>query len=94
MAEETLKPQSEFVPVTLTPQNLEVSESFLNWVRKTDDELNSSFIDGMFHPRSEWKQRKAENDFRSNKVIMSNVIDGLTEDLTFKEELDEIGDFY
>ncbi len=78
---------------TLSLKNVKPTAHFSNWERKTENELNNSFIDAVVHYQNEQEQKMYEEQFRNNQRIMNNVMEDLIEDLSFTDEFEELEDY-
>lgn len=70
----------------------EDSDTFDAAIKGIHNELDDDFGEAILNPIDEIKQRKAEKVFRANEVVMDNINVYLSEELTFKNELDAIED--
>ncbi len=81
------------VDESLSSINLEPTSHFYNWERKTENELNNSFLDALVHYKNEREQKMYEEQFRSNQRIMNNVMDDLIDDLSFTDEFEDLEEY-
>lgn len=85
-----LKGIGDVLSENLCVQNLSPSREFTDWINRKDNELNDGIYEAVLNPIDEFKQREAENTYRSNQIVYVNAYEEFISDLTFHSEIDFI----
>lgn len=86
----SIKRVTEMLSIQELNSKIAESTSTSQWISSRHSELDDSYLEALFNPIDEIRQRRAENVFRSNEKLYKKAIESMHEELKFIEELTEL----